>query len=713
MGSLISVDRDLTHLDDLLSISSSSFKSSKLSHPHSHHLKLWRFYEDPSSNESIQTQGVNLTEPQIFKNKECYLVLLIYKKDSQLKFNGYPHTIWGMLESLSNLTPRGLENIFTSDESACLDTFLLSRREQENNDMHFMLFVWNGKTASSLLKAFALTKGFELDQQLVKGKAQILQNLFSGVVIRGKNIQPSQVITLESAFQYDTNMNRQPDCPVYLLQWLWPENPAPSPSSKPLFTKFREVFLNTSEPPTFIKLAEEKPIPKLNIAVKEKLEIKPKIEMKPKLTALSLSGLKTREDERVQLQNLSKKEFDMLDDNLDVRDTNRKEIKLKYYSEMLSELCPGLFVGSDLVARDKSKLKSFGVTHIINCAANVCRNYYPEDFTYKHFFLKDARTESIECIFYECIEFIQSSLKSGGKVFVHCMQGVSRSVTVCLAYIIFSQQKTFEQVFSDAKNLRGICSPNTGFQVQLIWWYKRLTEDFDAVPIFPRVFAVGSHQKEQPHKVVARLLTQPLYFGADFLSLDSRGVFLIQTRSTTFMWIGREISPCNREKYMEIAYKHYNCLKDFEKAGKLVEFKEGNENQEFWGLWKESSHRGSNNEQWNGWYYDLNMVEDEEPQELQQDDNEEEEIVNKPKLYIYPESKGIGVFEDEELVEDAFLCLCTPEKCYTWKGFEARVSEKEEIEFIQAVTRDYYGNPRFDTVQEEPGDESYDFLNYF
>ena len=290
------------------------------------------------------------------------------------------------------------------------------------------------------------------------------------------------------------------------------------------------MFLNSAEPPIYIKLFEEKPVPKLSIAVKEK------IELKPKLNALSLSGLKTREEERVQLQNnLNKKEIEDLDDNFDVRDTNRKEMKLKYYSEIMSEIDSGLYVGSDIVARDLIKLKENGITHIINCAANVCKNYFFTDFHYLHFFLKDARTESIECVFYSCIEFIQNAIKSGGKVLVHCMQGVSRSVTVCLAYVIFTHKRTFDQVFLDAKNMRGICSPNIGFQAQLIWWYKRLCEEYESIPVFPRVFAIGSHQKEQPHTIVARLLVQPLYYGPEYLTLDSRGMFIIQLKSITYL----------------------------------------------------------------------------------------------------------------------------------------------------------------------------------
>ena len=727
MGSLISVDRDLTQLDDLLSAPVSSFKGSKVSVPHSHHVKLWRFSEDPQTSEGILTQAVSLTEPQAFKNKQCYLLLIIYRKDSPQKFDGYPHTIWGMLESLNNLTPRGLENVFTSDDSACLDTFLLSRREQEESDMHYMLFVWNGKAAGALVKAFALTKGFELDMLLVKGKIPVLQGLFAGVSVKAKTLQQSATVTLESAFQYDTSTHKRPDCPVYLLQWLWPEKTTPSTISKPLFPRFKEAFLNNRETPTYVRTLEEKPVPKLNIAVREKtvekIQEKPrdqeirvvekeKFDFKPKMAALSLSGLKTREEERVQLQNLNKNELDLLDDNFDIRDTNRKEMKLKYYSEVLSELAPGLFVGSDIVARDLPKLKQHGITHIINCAANVCRNYFPSEFTYLHYFLKDTRTESIECIFYTTINFIQEAVRAGGKVLVHCMQGVSRSVTVCLSYVIFTKKLAFEQVFSDAKNMRGICSPNTGFQVQLIWWFKRLCEEYDSLPITPRVFAIGSHQKEQPHTIVARILTQPLYLGADYFTLDSRGVFLVQSRSLTYLWIGNSVPNCNKALYLLAARRHFELLEIYERAGNLVEIQEGKEPEEFWTLWKDERRGSGNVDAWDMWYPRLDVVSDEEPQEMPCE-GEEEVVEMKTKLYVYPEVGGIGVFEDEEMADEAFLCLCTHGKCYRWRGFDAEISEKEEKKYVKAVMLDYYGRSIEEVVNEEPGEESEEFLNYF
>lgn len=51
-----------------------------------------------------------------------------------------------------------------------------------------MIFVWNGKNASAMIKANALTKGYELDNLLIQGRDSILQVLFSGGVIRGKKL---------------------------------------------------------------------------------------------------------------------------------------------------------------------------------------------------------------------------------------------------------------------------------------------------------------------------------------------------------------------------------------------------------------------------------------------------------------------------------------------------------------------------------------------
>ena len=51
-----------------------------------------------------------------------------------------------------------------------------------------MIFVWNGKNAGAMIKAMALTKGYELDNLLMKAKDPVLQVFFAGGVIRGKKL---------------------------------------------------------------------------------------------------------------------------------------------------------------------------------------------------------------------------------------------------------------------------------------------------------------------------------------------------------------------------------------------------------------------------------------------------------------------------------------------------------------------------------------------
>jgi len=90
-------------------------------------------------------------------------------------------------------------------------------------------------------------------------------------------------------------------------------------------------------------------------------------------------------------------------------------------------------------------------------------------------FSKDSPQENLEGIFYDVIDYINKAInKDNGKVFVHCFQGVSRSVTICLAFIMFNINIKFEDLLNSVKKVRGICNPNMGFTVQLMNWYDRL-----------------------------------------------------------------------------------------------------------------------------------------------------------------------------------------------------------------------------------------------
>lgn len=66
------------------------------------------------------------------------------------------------------------------------------------------------------------------------------------------------------------------------------------------------------------------------------------------------------------------------------------------------------------------------------------------------------------------ISFADSVKNSGGRVLVHCQAGISRSATICLAYLIQSHRVRLDEAFDFVKRRRGVISPNFSFMGQLL-----------------------------------------------------------------------------------------------------------------------------------------------------------------------------------------------------------------------------------------------------
>lgn len=712
MGTRLTVDKHLSNLEEVVALPPTAFPKvlhefANTADDSAQHLKVWRIVEDHRNTDFIKTSPVTLTDSSTFNSKECYLLLLIYKPSPVPQFQGYPQPLGAFIESLSNLTPRGLASVFASDtaDPTQLDSYMLSQRPGES--FHYMLFLWNGKQTSPLVKALALSKGFELDAALVKGKAEMLTVLHNGGVIRGKKLQKAPIVPLESAFQGDRSIEDLPEQGVYLLRWLTPI----AAEAKPKFAKFKQHFMSkplseADRQRLFVSCDPvEPPRPKLEI----------KLELKPKLTSLSLTGLKTREDEMQELQ-LNPSMLANIDENFDIRDTNRKELKMQQFADVASEVCEGLYVGSDVVARDRKTLLSLGVTHVINCAGNVCANYHPDDFSYLSFFLKDSDAECIEGVFYTCISFIEAAHAGGGKAFVHCMQGVSRSVTVCLSFLIFKYNHTYEDAFRDIRSKRSISSPNFGFQMQLMWWYNRLYNDYKSLPVNPRVFAISSHEPEQPNRIVAKCIMQGLFRAPEQLRLDPRGVFIVQTEAELFLWQGSCVHPSNIDKYEEVALRHIESLQTYERASKtVIRTSEGNEPEAFWRAFNltQSHDCIGENRHWDNWYRNLALAVDQEPVALNTDDQDEVDI-HKKKLYVFPELDGLVVYDEDELMPDNLVCLCTDDRLFVWRGSDFDAEEDEVQDYLTDVQQDFWSSGKAEKILEEAiGEESEEFFRCF
>ena len=63
---------------------------------------------------------------------------------------------------------------------------------------------------------------------------------------------------------------------------------------------------------------------------------------------------------------------------------------------------------------------------------------------------------------------LESVKERGGRVLVHCQAGISRSATICLAYLMHAQRVRLDEAFDFVKRRRQVISPNLAFMGQLL-----------------------------------------------------------------------------------------------------------------------------------------------------------------------------------------------------------------------------------------------------
>ncbi|XP_063987971.1 dual specificity protein phosphatase 3-like isoform X1 [Diachasmimorpha longicaudata] len=135
---------------------------------------------------------------------------------------------------------------------------------------------------------------------------------------------------------------------------------------------------------------------------------------------------------------------------------------------------PGILIGDATTAKNKSYLKRIGVTHVLNTAEGTRfgfvptnRDYYRDvGMQYLGLPLADLPSVDISKYFYTAAVFIDDAIKSGGKVFVHCVMGISRSATCVIAYLMIKRHLLAEEAIRLVRKSRSI-HPNEGFLYQL------------------------------------------------------------------------------------------------------------------------------------------------------------------------------------------------------------------------------------------------------
>lgn len=85
----------------------------------------------------------------------------------------------------------------------------------------------------------------------------------------------------------------------------------------------------------------------------------------------------------------------------------------------------------------------------------------------------DEPDQQLYVHFEEATRFIHES----GRVLVHCVMGISRSATICIAYLMRYHLRSFHHAFDMVKKARPCIEPNEGFIKQLTAYEQTLKRD--------------------------------------------------------------------------------------------------------------------------------------------------------------------------------------------------------------------------------------------
>ncbi|XP_078700369.1 dual specificity protein phosphatase 3-like isoform X1 [Branchiostoma floridae x Branchiostoma belcheri] len=149
-----------------------------------------------------------------------------------------------------------------------------------------------------------------------------------------------------------------------------------------------------------------------------------------------------------------------------------------WFGDRYNEVFLCIYLGDQSIAQDVAKLKSLGVTHVLNAAhgaIDVSKEYEKVGIEYLGVPADDVPTYNLKQHFEPAAAFINTAVKKG-KVLVHCHVGYSRSPTLVAAYLMLYQELTAQESITLIRGKRFI-GPNDGFLRQLCEFNDQLVEE--------------------------------------------------------------------------------------------------------------------------------------------------------------------------------------------------------------------------------------------
>uniref|UniRef100_A0A5S6QYP7 Dual specificity protein phosphatase 15 n=1 Tax=Trichuris muris TaxID=70415 RepID=A0A5S6QYP7_TRIMR len=134
----------------------------------------------------------------------------------------------------------------------------------------------------------------------------------------------------------------------------------------------------------------------------------------------------------------------------------------------------GLYVGSCRDARDERALTEKKISHIVSVHDRA--RPFNDGRQQLVVNISDQESENILEHVSTVNDFIHRARLTGGCVLVHCMLGISRSVTFVIAYVMSVTSLGWREALQVVRSTRHRASPNFGFKRQLQAFEKDFVE---------------------------------------------------------------------------------------------------------------------------------------------------------------------------------------------------------------------------------------------
>ncbi|KAF8244224.1 phosphatases II, partial [Wilcoxina mikolae CBS 423.85] len=138
-----------------------------------------------------------------------------------------------------------------------------------------------------------------------------------------------------------------------------------------------------------------------------------------------------------------------------------------------STILPGKLLLSGVTAASSPEtLKEYEITHVLSVVTTSEAPKLPYGINHRIIPLSDTSTSNLLQSLPDAVAFIESALRESedAKVLVHCVEGISRSASTVIAYLMSERGMSFSQALRIVKRRRAVVSPNLGFIRQLSEW---------------------------------------------------------------------------------------------------------------------------------------------------------------------------------------------------------------------------------------------------